>query len=178
MQPVHVPTLIVTGPVGVGKTTVATAIVDVLDAGGIPSAFVDMDALRACYPRPAGDPFHTALGYRNLAALWANFREVGAERLVLADVVESRDLSPYRRAVPGADISIVRLIASPETITRRLHGREDGEALAWHLARAVELTALMEREGVGDLVIDTNDKTPAALAEGILRRIGWLPAHG
>ncbi|HET8521870.1 MAG TPA: hypothetical protein VFL82_01480 [Thermomicrobiales bacterium] len=177
MQPVHVPTLIVTGPVGVGKTTVATAIVDVLDGGGIPSAFVDMDALRACYPRPAGDPFHTALGYRNLAALWANFREVGAERLVLADVVESRDLSPYRQAVPGADITVVRLIASPETITRRLHGREDGVSLAWHLARAVELASLMEREGVGDLVIDTNDETPAALAEGILRRIGWPPAH-
>lgn len=171
--------LIVTGPVGVGKTTVASAIADLLDASDIPCALVDMDALRACFPRPAEDPFHTALGYRNLAALWRNFRAAGAERLVLADVVESRDLLPYRQAVPEAEITVVRLTASRATIARRLRGREDGEALAWHLARAEELTSVMERAGIGDVVIDADRTTPSELATGILRRIGWLttPRH-
>jgi ribose 1,5-bisphosphokinase PhnN len=170
-----IPTVIVTGPVGVGKTTVATAVADLLDANGLAYALVDMDALRACFPRPVDDPFHTALGFRNLAAIWNNFRAAGAERLVLADVVESADLSPYRQAIPGADITVVRLVASPDSIAQRLRGREDGAALAWHLARAEELASLMARVAVGDVVIDANEGTPAALAAVILARIGWLP---
>jgi hypothetical protein len=174
-QSARTPVVILTGPVGVGKTTVATAIADLLDARDVPCALVDMDALRACFPRPADDPFHLALGYRNLAAIWTNVRAAGAGRLILADVVESPDLSPYRQAIPGADITVVRLVASPETIAQRLRGREDGPSLAWHLDRAGELASLFERGGIGALVIDANHQSPADLATVILTRIGWLP---
>jgi shikimate kinase len=170
-----IPTVIITGPVGVGKTTVATAVADLLDAHGIPCALVDMDMLRSCFPRPMDDPFHAALGYRNLAAIWTNFRAAGAERLILADVVESSDLSSYRRAVAGADFTVVRLAASAETIAQRLHGRESGTSLAWHLDRAEALASLMEDRGIGSLVIDENHQSPADLAAVILTRIGWVP---
>jgi hypothetical protein len=166
------PVLIVTGPVGVGKTAVGWAIADRLEGAGVPHAFVDMDALRACFPRPAGDPFHEALGLRNLAAVWANCREAGARRLVLADVVESRDVAAYRAAVPGAEITVARLAASPEVIAGRIRGRESGDSLRWHLARAVELAALMERRGVGDVVVAAGEVTADEVAAEILGRVG------
>jgi hypothetical protein len=170
--PDAVPVLIVTGPVGAGKTTVGQAIADHLDAIGCPHAFVDMDALRACFPRPADDPFHVQLGLRNLAVIWRNFQDAGAERLIIADVVESRDLRGYQAAVPGAEIAVVRIEALPGTIEQRLRRRETGEGLAWHLARAIELAEMMARHGIGDLVIGTDGRTPAEVAEEIVRRLG------
>ncbi|MGI9093766.1 MAG: hypothetical protein ACR2FF_10120 [Mycobacteriales bacterium] len=44
--------LLVTGVVGVGKTSVGAAIADRLDDAGIPGAFVDLDAIRRCWPAP------------------------------------------------------------------------------------------------------------------------------
>ncbi|HEU5368609.1 MAG TPA: nucleoside-triphosphatase [Ktedonobacterales bacterium] len=88
----RIPVLLVTGPPGVGKTTVAAEVSELLDQTGIAHAFVDVDSLRWCYPRPAHDRFRIQLAMKNLAAIWANFQAAGATCLILADVVESRDV--------------------------------------------------------------------------------------
>ncbi len=108
-----VPVLLITGPSGVGKTVVATEASELLDRARVAHALVDIDSLRWCYPRPPHDRFRVGLAMRNLAAVWANFRAAGATRLVLADVLESRDhLERYRAAIPGADIVVVRSFRS------------------------------------------------------------------
>src|SRR5690606_29039283 len=99
----HVPTLIVTGTVGVGKTTVASEISDILSDREVPHAFVDIDAISTSWP-PQG-PFNQHMAMKHLASIWQNFRGAGAERLVLACVVESEeDVEAYEEAVPGAKI--------------------------------------------------------------------------
>ena len=164
-----VPVLVITGPVGVGKTTLAAAVSHLLGEAATPHAMVDMDSLRWCYPSPAHDPFHTALGLQNLAAVWASFQAAGAERLILADVVESREeLAGYRIAMPGAAILVVRLRAALPAILRRLEGRDSGASLAWHRERAAVLVAQMERDRVEDLLVETEGKTVADLAREIL----------
>jgi adenylylsulfate kinase len=169
-----VPTLVITGPVGVGKTGVAAAISDVLTARSVAHAKVDLDALRAVYPRPPEDPFHAHLGLRNLAAVWANARAAGAGRLVLADVVESRaDVEGYKIAVPGATVQVVRLRAAIATIWARLDGRETGESLEWHRQRAVVLAAQMDRDRIEDLLVDNEGRSLDAVAQDILERAGW-----
>src|SRR5688500_12076589 len=87
-----IPVAVITGPVGVGKTSVASAISDLLGDAGRAHALIDMDWLRSCHPAPPDDPFHTALGIDNLARVWAGYRGAGAERLVLVDVVEERGM--------------------------------------------------------------------------------------
>ncbi|HEV2107800.1 MAG TPA: hypothetical protein VGR16_06015 [Thermomicrobiales bacterium] len=172
-----VPVMVVTGPVGVGKTTVAVAISELLDRVDMAHAMVDVDHLRWCYPAPAHDRFQTELGLRNLAAVWTNYRDEGAERLILADVVEeSADIAGYREAIPGAAVLVVRLRASLPTIERRLAGRETGAGLEWHQQRAAELTALMERNQVEDLLIDTEEKSAFADAQEVVTRAHWLRA--
>ena len=166
---VRVPILIVTGSVGVGKTTVASEISELLEQARIAHAFVDLDALRWCYPRRPDDRFSVGLGMKNLAAVWSNFRERGATSLVVADVIESRaELDRYRAAIPGADIFVVRLSASLHTLADRLKRRELGAGLAWHLQRAPELAAIMERNKVEDLLVATDGKTVTQIAEEIL----------
>ena len=50
MATVSAPMMIVTGPVGVGKTTVASEIGLLLIKANVPNAVIDFDWLSACYP--------------------------------------------------------------------------------------------------------------------------------
>ena len=173
-----VPVMLVTGPVGVGKTTVAGEVSALLERAGVPHAFVDVDSLRWSYPSPPDDRFRTALAMRNLAVVWSNFRADGAERLVLADVVESRDeLDRYRGAVPGAEIAVVRLRAAVEKLAARVGEREQGSGRDWHLARAAEPAAQLDRDAVEDVLIETDGRAVLDIAREALERCGWpLPA--
>jgi chloramphenicol 3-O-phosphotransferase len=174
-EPAPVPVLVITGPVGVGKTTVAAAVDELLGAAGVAHALVDLDWLRWCSPSPADDPFHIALGLRNLAAVWAGYRAAGAGRLILVDVVEARaDLDGYRAAVPGAGILVVRLRAALPTIQQRLQGRETGASLEWYHSRAAVLASQMDRDQVEDLLVDTEGRTPQEIAAEIVARTGFI----
>lgn len=173
-----VPTMLITGPLGVGKTAVAAEVSELLDQAGVAHALVDVDGLRWCYPRPSLDPFRVELAMKNLAAIWANFQAAGAARLILADVLEAREhLERYRAAVPGAAFTVVRLQASLSALEDRLKGRETGSALARHLRRAAEVAALMERNHVEDILVETDSKAVAAIAHEVLLRSDWGTAQ-
>lgn len=170
-----IPLLLVTGPIGAGKTSVVAEIAELLDARRIPHAALDMDWLSSYFPRPPADPFGTVVGLQNLAAIWPNFAAAGARRLVLAGVVLSREnLDPYLAAVPGAEIAVCRLHAPVHVLQARVREREIGSALTWHLARAAELAGQFERSSVADIVVDNGDRTVREVALEVLSRIGWI----
>jgi hypothetical protein len=111
----------------------------------------------------------------NLAAVWANFRAAGASRLVVADVLESRDdLDRYRVAIPGANIVVVRLTASLSTLRLRVQRREQGSGLARHLQRVSKLASLMDRAAVEDILVAVDGKTVGEIACEVLLRTHWL----
>lgn len=172
---IDIPVLVITGPIGVGKTTVAAEASELLDGAGIAHAMVDIDSLRWCYPRPSHDRFRIGLAMRNLAAVWANFRATGATRLILADVVESRDhLDRYRAAVPGAQIVVVRLAASRGTLARRVQRRELGSGRDRHLQRASELAQVMDRNAGEDVLVHVDGKAVTEIAREVLMHTRWL----
>jgi len=173
-MPARVPVLVVTGPPGVGKTTVAAEVSEQLDEAGVAHAFVDVDSLRWCYPRPAHDRFRIGLAMQNLAAVWVNFQAAGATSLILADGVESREqLARYQAAVPGAEALVVRLHTPQAALAERLRQREVGSGLERHLRRAAEVAEVMERNRVEDVLVENDGRPVAAIAREVLLRSGW-----
>ncbi|CAA9287539.1 MAG: hypothetical protein AVDCRST_MAG48-243 [uncultured Friedmanniella sp.] len=171
--------LLLTGTVGVGKTTTADAVGDRLRTLGVGHAVVDLDELRRCWPAPADDPFHTALTLRNLTALSRAYRDAGAERLVLAGVCESRaDRGRHAEAL-GVPLQVVRLLASADVVAPRLHDRhlDDQEGLAWHLHRRGELDAVLDAADVADALVRVDGLGRAEVAEAVLEAAGWCPTE-
>ena len=132
---VMVPLLVISGSMGTGKTTVLYEASDLLSEAGIAHAAIDLDGLAVMHPQRA--PHGQRLAFANLAAVWPNYAAAGAERLIVAIVVEDRaNLDHYRAAVPGAHQPIVcRLTAPLSLMHERLRIREPGMFLDLALAR-------------------------------------------
>ena len=58
-------------------------------------------------------------------------------------------------------------------IARRIGERDTGAQLAEHLAEAGAFAAQAEAAGIGDLVLETGDRTVASVARELLVRAGW-----
>jgi len=166
--------LLLTGTVGAGKTTTASAVGDLLRERGVPHAVVDLDELRRAWPAPPDDPFNSELERANLAAVAANHRRAGAERLVLAGVVETPAMrAVYERCV-GLPIVVCRLRVDLGRVRERLVGRHaPGVERDWHLHRSGELDRVLDDEEPADVVVDVADDPPAVVAAMVLNSIGW-----
>ena len=170
-----VPILLVTGPLGVGKTTVVLEIGSLLEQANISHAVIDLDSLAWCYPQPVDDPFNNRLAFRNLAAVWANYAATGIQRLVIARVIEARnELKWYHLAVPDAEITIVRLRASEATLRGRVMSREVGFGQEAALNRAVELARLMDRAAVEHHLVETDGRAVTDISREVLHQAQWL----
>ena len=170
---VPVPVLLLTGTVGSGKTTLAYEINDLLSERAVPNAAIDLDGLTAQWP--PSSKWNADLMFENLALLWPNYRAHGATHLVLAHVLEDgTERDRYRAAVPGAELTVVRVVAPEALRVARLRGRmPPGPSLDWHLHRTVELEAILAGAALEDLAIENGDRPIRDVAEELVDRLGW-----
>ena len=164
--------LVVTGPVGIGKTTIAWEMAEVLDEQGLPFGFFDPDAIHF-RPVPDDDPFGSRVWIAALETAWT-LMEV--DRLIVPVVVEER--VDAERLLPGAALTIARLTASPATVGERIRRRELGAGLDWHLARARELEAHWLEHPVEDFLVETEGRDLRDIAVEVLTRSGWIQGLG
>jgi adenylylsulfate kinase len=168
--------LLITGTVGAGKTSVADALGDLLSQREVPNAVIDVDWLRRSWPCPAGDPFNGAMALRNLRAVAGNFLQAGAQRLVLAGVVESRaERHAYQSAV-GIPLSVCRISVDLPAVRQRLrrrHRHDDPAQVRWFLDRAGELDGILRRARLDDAVVDASTASVAEAARAVTAAVGW-----
>ena len=167
-----VPVLLITGPVGVGKTTTADAVSYLLAQRGVRIACVDLPQIGKAFPLQDADPWNEELTHRNLACMWANFNAAGAERLVISRVLETRSgLRRIAEAVPGAEITVVRLRAPIPTLHRRIRARNPNPE--WFLDAATELSHAMELHALEDFLVDNEGMSVDDTARAVLHITCW-----
>ena len=175
MSPVEpVPLILLTGTVGAGKTTVLWEISTTLSEMDVAHAAVDCDTL--CAVHPATSRWNVDLMYEALAALWQIQHRHGARRLVYANVLEDgSEIDRYRAAIPGADLTIVRVVAPQSLREDRLRGRmAPGSSLDWHLHRTAELEEILAAASYEDFVVENGERPIRDVAMEVLTRAGWL----
>jgi len=167
--------VLINGTVGVGKTTIAEAVGELLTELGVAHAVIDVDGLGNSWSRPPDDPFNMRLGLQNLTSMTRNYLDAGMLRLVLAGVVEAHaDRKAFEDAL-GVPLLVCRLRADLPVVVKRLtrrHG-EDRSSLEWHPARAPELEAILDSTKVDDIVFDASSAQPPETAKDVLRALDW-----
>ncbi|NUR84816.1 MAG: hypothetical protein HOY71_12095 [Nonomuraea sp.] len=149
--------LLLTGGLGSGKTAVATEIGELLET---PHAVVDLDWL--CWV--SGADVH-ALLTANLRAVAANYAAAGVTDLVLARaLLERPHLEAVLSALPGYEVTVIRLEVSPATVLDRLSGRDSGATLAGHLAQARDFAARVAAAALEDHVVSNEGRPVGEVA--------------
>ena len=168
-----VPVLLVTGPIGVGKTAVLREADSLLIEEGVCHATVELEEIARCWPQ-AIEPSRVSFVYNNLKALWSNYAAVGATRLLLSALVEHRsEVQRVSEAVPGAVITVVRLHAPLAVLEQRIRLREpaspDGE-----IDGARWWTQHFEGEHPEDYLLESDQRPVREIAGDMLRLADWL----
>jgi hypothetical protein len=181
----RVPILWLYGADATGKSTTGWEVYRRLTDHGVAAAYVDTDYLGFCTPQ-FSDP--ARLVELNLAATWPNFAAAGAKCLVVSGIlVGAEQRTRYELAVPGGRMTLCRLHARPDTIRSRIVRRAQAEAAssgaelsdavlqALHAYgdRSVVFARKLQDDDLADLVLDTDQATPADLARAVLQHGDW-----
>lgn len=162
--------LIITGPVGAGKTTIAESIFDLLSENKTSCAVIDFDWLTAAYPPPHNDRFNFHLGIANLRSILPNYLSMGIKIFIIPTVVESKEeIEKFKELINETDIFVIRLSAELATLHKRLDKRETGKMLRWHKKRAKELIDLFADKQLENIIIDTENKSIYSITEEVLK---------
>jgi len=175
--------LLITGPAGVGKSTLCWEMSARLAGVGLAHAAIETDELDRVFPLPTSHelatlrPGTTDVSSLNLAALWSTYRALGHTRLIMSGVMlhPEDDRRWIADAIPNADITVVRLRASDATLLSRLDRREVGSGRDDQIRRSLQQAERMAaQQSDGLVLVLTDDMTPMDLADRVLRAVGWL----
>ena len=155
-------TVLITGPPGVGKTSVLTALVDALTDDDVPHAAIELETLAWTHPALSDE-----LWRQHVNTTCALYRESGHRLLLVAETLETDDDANRLREILGADESfLVRLEAQPATLVERLIEREpeSWSGLADLVEHTQELALTMPGLTGVDLVLSTEGERPETAA--------------
>lgn len=170
------PVLWITGPAGVGKSTVSWQLLTELAGSGTPTDFADADQLCMCYPAPPDDPGRDLIRARNAGVVIANFLAAGAPRVILNGVVNPA-LGVRRDLLGQAAVMVCRLRAEPDEVVRRIIGRQqDGDGDLPELARQVrDECDRMDASDFADVCVDTTGVPAGEVTRLVRDRCGDWP---
>ncbi|GAA1280735.1 hypothetical protein Psi02_67110 [Planotetraspora silvatica] len=171
MSNVSLPLLWLSGPTGVGKSTVGWEVFAQLSRAGVKTAFVDADQISLCYPMPEGVTHR--LRARNLAAMWPNFLQEGVQCLVLAGFVDTpEEVREYTALLPEATFTVCRLRVDSAELKERFLAR------GWRpdlVEEAVVEAETLERSDYADVCVDTGGLAVSETARLVCERVGGWP---
>lgn len=163
--------LLVGGRSGAGKSSLASAVHDLLVARDVPHAVVEGDTLDLAHPAP----WEHGVAAANLADVWRRYRALGYRRLVYTNTVSVLEAGSVAAAVGDhPHVTSVLLTASDATVRDRLGRREHGASYDAHVARSDAAAGLLGEQAGPDVHrVATDGRTPAEVAAEVVALAGW-----
>jgi predicted ABC-type ATPase len=171
----RVPVLWITGPAGVGKSTVSWQLFTELASSRTRAAFADADQLCMCYPAPPDDPGRDRIRARNASVVIGNYQAAGARCVIVNGVVDPA-LGVQRNLIELGTVLVCRLRADPGEVARRLAGRDQrgGGAPEAVMRQVAGECDRMDASGFADVMVDTTGVRAVEVARLVRERCrGW-----
>jgi hypothetical protein len=158
---------------GAGKTSVLAEASDILRLRHMAHAAIDLDALGLAHlPSSAGND---DVMYRNLQSVCKNYSALGVRRFLVARAMEDRiELELCRGVVSATNTIVCRLAASLETMQQRVKMRESGVSRGEYVARVAELNVTLDRAGLEDFAVVSENRSLTEVAHEMLQKAGWV----
>ncbi len=158
---------------GSGKTAVLGEASDILAQRGIVHAAIDLDGLGLAY-LPSARP-SDAVMYDNLRSVCRNYAALGVQRCLLARAIENdTQLTELRKLVAAPNTLVCRLLASIETMLRRVEIRDSGILQSEYVARIANLNATLDRARLEDFSVNNEGRPLTEVANEVLVRARWI----
>ena len=169
--------VLLSGVYGTGKSTTAVELTDRLDGLGVPVAAIDLDWL-GWFAAPVDWDEHEdpRVGNANLAAMRANYLEVGVRSFVLAGTVRSERHVDGIRAALAMPLAVVRLDVPLAVIEARLGGDPNASRADDLRVAASDLETGAAAAMPADWVVD-GDRPVGQVVDEVLGRLGWLESR-
>ncbi|WP_203217848.1 ATPase [Nocardia terpenica] len=161
------------GRAGSGKTSVGAEIHLRLATAGVRHGLIEGDNLDQAYP----PPWEHGLAERNLAAMWANYRDLGYRRLIYTNTASVfADVAAALTTAMGdaPRLTAVLLTCSDETAAQRLSRREIGSGLGDHLGHSEVMARRLAQQAPGWVHrVGTDGRGVHEIAGEIIELTGW-----
>ncbi|MBT2501551.1 ATPase [Curtobacterium sp. ISL-83] len=172
--------LLIGGRSGVGKSTAAEALHDLLAAADVRHAVIEGDLLDLAHPAPHVEHPEARLAERNLRAMWTAYRELGHHRLVYTNTVSVLQQETLAAAMgDGPVVTAVLLRAGDDVTASRLGRRVGGTVPQDQLAHSTRTAGRLDTATTDTVTrVDTDDLTPEQVARRLAFLTGWLGPEG
>jgi len=158
---------------GSGKTAVLSEASDILDRRQVVHAAIDLDALGLAH-LPSSGPTDVII-YENFRSVCGNFAAAGIRRFLVARAVEgAHQLGLCREIVQPNNLAVCRLVASLETMKRRVQARDSGISQSQCVARVAELNSILDAARLEDFTVTNEDRSLTGVALEMLVKAGWI----
>jgi hypothetical protein len=94
---------------------------------------------------------------------------------LLARAIGDRtELELCREVVSATNTVVCRLVVSIETMEQRVRMRESGVAQHDYIVRVAELDNMLDRAGLEDFSVNSENRTVTDIAQEMLIKAGWI----
>lgn len=159
--------LVLIGPPGSGKTSVLTALHDILADNDVVHAVIEVEAVAWTHP-----PLADEQAFRHLGTLCRAYEGAGFPLVLVGATATSADyLAAVLAAIAADEALVVRLEADSSTLRERIAAREPPEwsGLGQLLNAADEIAVVSRSLEAVQLVCSTEDASPLDVAAQIRR---------
>jgi len=162
--------LILHGPPGAGKTSVAQTMSELLRQHDIANAVIDMDYLAKIYPRT-----YIGIMYKNLASIWPNYEALGSIKIIIPTYLQKGEYEIVTTAAPAKITQVCEVLAPTDILEQRIKVREKRDfQIKLHLDYLYQYASNGPSKSQISFRINNHGKSKEETAMEILQKASWL----